>query len=81
MAFAVACNQVIALRLARIAFGGASGQREASRMITEKAAAAVRAQLAAAQVLPTRGPVGAAAAAVAVYQNAVRANGRRLRRR
>jgi hypothetical protein len=80
-AFALACQHVIALRMARIAFGGRDAQREATRMVTEKAAAAVRAQLAAARVIATRGPASAAAAAAAVYRNAVQANGRRLRRR
>jgi hypothetical protein len=79
--FALACQQVIALRLTRIAFGGADAHREATRMVTEKAAAAVSAQFAAAQMLVTRGPAGAAAAAAAVYRRAVSANGRRLSRK
>jgi hypothetical protein len=79
--FALACQQVIALRLTRIAFGGADAQREATTMITEKAATAMSAQFAAAQVLVTRGPASAAAAAAAVYRRAVRANERRLSRK
>jgi hypothetical protein len=81
MSFAIACQQVIALRLFRMALGGAAAKREARRMVSEKAAAAVRAQFAAAQALPGGGLSGAAAAAKAVYRKAVRANGRRLRRR
>jgi hypothetical protein len=49
-------------------------------MVSEKAAAAVRAQFAAARALPSGGPSGAAAAAKTVYRRAVRANRRRLRR-
>jgi hypothetical protein len=78
--FAIACQQVIALRLVRIAFGGADARREATRMVTEKAATAVEAQFAAATALISGGPAGAAAAAAQVYRRAVRANGRRLRR-
>jgi hypothetical protein len=78
--FAFACQQVIAMRLMRIALGGADGHREATRMVTEKATAAVQAQFAAAQAIITGGPAGAAAAAAHVYRRAVRANGRRLRR-
>ena len=81
LSFAFACQQVIALRLVRMALGGSDAQREATRMVTEKAAAAVRAQFAAVQVLATRGPASAAAAAADVYRRAVRANGRRLSRR
>jgi hypothetical protein len=81
LSFAMACQQVIALRMFRIALGGSRAQREATRMVAEKAAAAMRAQFAAAAALPTRGPAGAAAAVASVYRNAVRANGRRLRAR
>ncbi len=78
--FAFACQQVIAMRLARIALGGADAQREATRMVAEKAAAAVEAQVAAVQGLFMGGPAAAATAAANVYRRAVRANGRRLRR-
>jgi hypothetical protein len=80
VSFALACQQVIALRLMRIAFGGADGHREATRMVTEKATAAVQAHFAAAEAMFTSGPAGAAAAAANVYRRAVRANGRRLSR-
>jgi len=78
--FALACQQVVALRLTRIAFGGARGQHEMTRMVTEKASAAARAQIAAAVGLATGGPAKATAAAAYVYRRAVNANGRRLRR-
>jgi hypothetical protein len=80
LTFALACQQVIALRMFRVAFGGSRSRRETTRMVAEKAAAAARAQLAAAAALPTRGPKGAASAAAAVYRKAVRANRRRLSR-
>jgi hypothetical protein len=79
LSFAFACQQVIAFRLMRLALGGADAQREATRMVAEKAGAAVRAQFAAAQALPMRGPAGAVSAAANVYRRAVRANRRRLR--
>ena len=80
LSFAVACQQVIALRWARIALGGNEATREATRMLTEKAATAIRAQFAAVAALATGGPGEAAVAAAAVYRRAVRANGRRLSR-
>jgi hypothetical protein len=81
MSFAFACQQVVAMRLTRIAFGGASAHREMTRMVTEKAAAAARAEVAAAIGMATGGPVKAAAAAADVYRRAVHGNSRRLRRR
>src|SRR5262249_35355969 len=78
-AFAVACQQVVALRLMRIARGGTTAQHEMTRMVTEKAAAAAQAQLAAAHGLAPGGPAKAAVKAAAVYRRAVHANGRRLR--
>lgn len=80
LSFALACQQVMALRLVRIAFGGTSAQREMTRMVTEKAAAAAEAQVAAAIGLATGGPAKAAKAAANVYRRAVSANGRRLRK-
>jgi hypothetical protein len=67
---------VIALRLMRLAGGGALAQREATRMIPEKAAAVPIAQIAAATALATgRKP---ARAAFKSYRRAVRRNRRRL---
>ena len=80
MAFALACQQVIGLRLLRIAFGGARARAEMTRMVAEKATAAGRANMAAAIGLATGGPAKAATAAAGVYKRAVNANGRRLRR-
>jgi hypothetical protein len=80
MSFALACQQVIALRMARIARGDAGAQREMTRMVAEKAAAAVEANIAAVRGLMTGGLSAAADASAQVYQRAVRANGRRLRR-
>jgi hypothetical protein len=67
---------VIALRLMRLAGGGALAQREAARMASEKVAAAPIAQIAAASALVTgRKP---ARAAFKSYRSAVRRNRRRL---
>jgi len=73
---------VIALRCMRFAAGGALAQREAQRMVTEKAAAGVAAQAAAATAMMTgRGPKRAAKAAANVYRRKVKANRHRLTRR
>lgn len=75
-------NAVIALRLMRLAAGGALAQREAQRMMTEKVAAGLAAQTAAATALIAgRGPGRAAKAAERVYRRKVKANRRRLTRR
>ena len=50
-------QNVIALRMMRFAAGGPSGQNEARRMVTEKIAAGVQAQLAAVSGIIT-GPKG-----------------------
>jgi hypothetical protein len=73
---------VIGLRLARLSAGGALAQREAQRMVTEKAFAAVEAQMSAATAIMTgRGLGQAGKSASAVYRRKVRANRRRLTRR
>jgi hypothetical protein len=75
-------STVIALRMMRLAAGGALAQREAQRMVTEKVAAAMSAQAAAATAVMTgRGSRSAAKAAERVYRRKVRANRRRLARR
>jgi hypothetical protein len=74
-------QQVIALRLMRIAAGGSRGRDEAERMVTEKVAA-----LAEAQAVVTASAAGAGAGhgtgkkVLNVYGKRVRANRRRLSR-
>jgi hypothetical protein len=64
---------VIAMRMNRLAQGGALATREAQRMVTEKIAVAAEANL----LLLTGGLHSAAKR----YRNAVRANERRLKKR
>jgi hypothetical protein len=72
---------VVALRLMRLAGGGRIAAREASRMVAEKAAAMVEAQLAAARAVAGLGRSrNAAQAAFGTYKRAVRRNRRRLSR-
>jgi hypothetical protein len=75
-------QSVIALRLARLATGGASAWPEAQRMVSEKAAAVVEAHVATIGGTVT----GKKSAQVAkkilrIYKERVRANRRRLSRR
>src|SRR5215471_9511861 len=75
-------NVVVAMRLMRLAVGGALAQREAQRMVAEKVAAIAEAQAAAITKMITGGGMAAATkSASAVYQRKVRANRRRLTRR
>jgi hypothetical protein len=72
---------VMALRMMRLAAGGARGRSEAQRMITEKIAALTEAQAAAAAAAMTgRNDHRAAKKVMDVYQKRVRGNRRRLRR-
>ncbi len=80
VSFGLACQQVMALRLTRIAFGGTRAHREMTRMVAEKVGAAAQAEVAAAIGMATGGPAKAAAAAGQVYRRAVNKNKRRLRR-
>ena len=74
-------QHVIALRLARLAKGGSVATREASRMVSEKAAAGFNAQFAAAlSMMSGRGFDHAAGQAFGVYKRAVGRNRRRLSR-
>lgn len=74
-------QRVIALRLMRIAGGGARGHAEAQRMVTEKLAAAVEAQAAvAASAIAGGSTRGVAKKVLGVYGKRVRANRRRLSR-
>ena len=75
-------QQVIALRMLRLAAGGALAQREAERMIAEKSAALMAAQIAAAAALiGGRGPRAAALHGLRPYKRAVSRNRQRLSRR
>ena len=77
--FGLDVQSVMALRLMRIAAGGALASREANRMVMEKAAAALEAQMVAATALAFgRGPKKAAKRAGGVYRRAVTRNRRRL---
>jgi hypothetical protein len=73
-------QRVIALRFMRLATGGASGQAEAHRMISEKPTALVEAQFAAAGALAGGSSAVATRKILAVYKKRVRANKRRLSR-
>jgi hypothetical protein len=75
-------QNVIALRMLRLATGGARADAEATRMVTEKIVAAGEAQVAAATtvILGRKGHV-VAGKALGAYGKRVRANKRRLSRR
>jgi hypothetical protein len=73
-------HQVVAMRLAMLALGGAAAEREARQMISEKAGAFLDANLAAAAAVLTGRPERASSAALAVYSRRVSANRRRLSR-
>ena len=75
----VEAQSVIALRMLRLATGGARMEAEASRMVTEKVAAAAEAQaVAAVSALSGGSPHVAASKALRVVKKRVRANKRRL---
>ncbi len=77
--FAFEVQSVVALRLLRIASGGSEAAAETQRMITEKAEAVWRSQLAAGLAIASgRGSDAVAAAAFRPYRRAVKANRRRL---
>lgn len=72
-------QSVIALRMMRLAAGGASGQAEANRMIAEKIAAAGEVQAAAVSALMMgRKNEAVAGKMLRVLKKRVRANKRRL---
>ncbi|HEY1981035.1 MAG TPA: hypothetical protein VGH13_13205 [Xanthobacteraceae bacterium] len=74
-------QQVVALRLMRIAAGGARGQAEAQRMVTEKVGALAEAQAAAVTTAITGGNSHRLGKkVVGVYKKRVRGNRRRLTR-
>jgi hypothetical protein len=70
-AFAIEAQQVIALRMAKIAAGGAAAQTEAARMMSEKVFAGAEAS---AMLMLGRSPQ----AIMQRYRTRVRANARRL---
>jgi hypothetical protein len=75
-------QSVIALRMVRLAAGGARMEAEATRMITEKAAAAAEAQAVAAVAAIKGHPQHVVAGkTLKVFKKRVRANKRRLSRR
>jgi len=77
-----AAQWVIALRMMRLAGGGAAAMSEAQRMVLEKVVAGAQAQLGAGMALAAgRGMAGAKRAAAKPYRRAIRANRRRLTRR
>jgi hypothetical protein len=72
------CQAVVMLRMLRLAEGGRIATRESARMVTEKLAAVVGAQIDAAAALPRGGLDGATAAMERHYRRAVARNRRRL---
>ena len=77
-----AAQAVIALRVMRLAGGGAAAMSEAQRMVLEKVIAGAQAQFGAGMALIAGGGVaGAKRAAAKPYRRAIRANRRRLTRR
>ena len=74
-------QQVVALRLMHLAAGGPTVGAEAQRMVSEKAAAFVEAQIAIAAALARGSGHGAARQALGCYRRRVRANARRLSRK
>jgi hypothetical protein len=77
--FAIETQQVIALRLMRLASGDMAAAREAHRMVAEKIAAGVAAQAAAAAALIAGASFMAVARSAArPYRVRVRTNHRRL---
>ena len=73
-------QSVIALRMLRLATGGARMEGEASRMVTDKVPAAEAQAVAAVSALSGRSPHIVASRALRVVKKRVRANKRRLSR-
>ena len=79
--FAIEAQTVIALRMLRLATGGALARREAGRMVIEKGMALTQAQLTATAALAGgRGPRAARKRAFNTYKRAVSKNRQRLSR-
>jgi hypothetical protein len=74
-------NAVVAMRMMRLASGGALAQRETQRMVAEKGIAIAQAQAAAAAKMISGGGIAAMSKSASnVYRRKVRANRRRLAR-
>ena len=73
-------RQVIGLRLAKLAGGGAGATAEGQRMVREKVTAAIEAQQAAATAVLTGNILQIPTRTVAIYRRKVRANRKRLGR-
>jgi hypothetical protein len=71
-------QQVIGLRLARLARGGKPAAAEARRMLAEKAEAAWAAQLLAAEAILGGKAASLPARTIALYRRRMRANAKRL---
>lgn len=71
-------QQVIALRLAKLALGGPAATTEMNRMVSEKMSAAVEAQSAAAVAVLTGDAAQIPSRTVALYRRKMRANRYRL---
>jgi hypothetical protein len=71
-------QQVIALRLAKLALGGSAATTEMDRMVSEKMTAAVEAQSAAAAAVLTGNAAQIPSRTVALYRRKMRANRNRL---
>ncbi len=76
----VEASSVIGLRLIKIAAGGAAGEAETRRMVTEKLDAGLALQAAAMTGALGLTPLSAAAGTVSRYRRKVRANRRRLKK-
>jgi len=78
MRLGMEAQSVIGLRMAKAAWGGAAAQDEAELMVSEKAKAAIDAQMVlASSVMTGQGHLGPARA-MALYRRRVLANQRRL---
>jgi hypothetical protein len=73
-------SQVVALRMMKLAGGGAGAAAEAQRMVAEKVSAAMAAQTELALGAMSGSPHAGPTKAVALYRRKVRANRRRLSR-
>lgn len=71
-------QQVIGLRIAKAALGGAAAEAENRLMVSEKIGAAVEAQMAFAAAMMTGQAHLAPGRAISLYRRKVRANRRRL---
>lgn len=80
IAMGFAANQVIAIRLMKMALGQVDSKRESHLMVTEKMEAATEAAIVAAQSVATGNPHEAPGRALTAYSKRVNRNLRRLSR-